>query len=59
MRTYVISTGIVFGLLTLAHVWRAILEPHLAQQPSYIGVTLVAGGLTLWAWRVLRNPAEG
>jgi hypothetical protein len=55
MRTYVLTTGILFGLLTLAHVWRVAEEgSHLARDPWYILITLVAGALCLRAWRLLR-----
>ena len=55
MKAYVMTTGTVFGLITLAHLIRIILEgPHLARDPIFILLTLVAVGLCLWAWRVLR-----
>lgn len=54
MKAYVMTTGSVFGLLVLAHVWRMIEEgPHLAMDPSYILITAVAAALCLWAWRLL------
>jgi hypothetical protein len=46
LRTYVIVTGVVFGLLTLAHVWRLV-EPHLARDPFFIVATLVAAFLAV------------
>ncbi len=56
MRAYVMTTGVVFGLLTLAHVWRAIEEgPHLATEPWYVLITVAAATLSLWAWRLLRR----
>ncbi len=55
MKTYVMTTGTVFGLLTLAHVWRAFSEgPHLATDPSFVLITVAAATLCVWAWRVLR-----
>jgi len=55
MKTYVTTTGAVFGLLTLAHLWRIIEEwPHLAKDPWYLLITAAAGALGLWAWRLLR-----
>jgi len=47
-------TGLLFGCLTLAHVWRLFEEPHLAGDPWFIGFTAVAVGLGLWAWGLLR-----
>ena len=57
MRAYVITTGAVFGLLTLVHLWRIIEEPHLARDPWFILVTVVSGALCLAAWRVARRTA--
>jgi hypothetical protein len=56
MRRYVILTGVVFGLLTVAHVWRMVLEPHLATDPWYLAITVAAAVLSLGAWRVARRP---
>jgi hypothetical protein len=55
VKLYVLVTGILFGLLTLAHVWRMIEERHLASDPWYLGITAAAAILGLWAWRVLRR----
>ena len=55
MRAYVMTTGAVFGLLVLAHLWRVIEEgTHLATDPWYWLITAAAAALCLWAWRVLR-----
>jgi uncharacterized membrane protein len=40
LRTYVIAAGIVFGLITLAHIWRIFVEPHLATDPWFILTSL-------------------
>ena len=54
MKAYVMTTGAVFGLLTLAHIWRVIAEePHLAREPWYILITAIAAALCLWAVRLL------
>jgi len=59
MRAYVVTTGTLFGLLTIAHVWRMIEEsPALATDPWYILITLVAAGLAVWAWRLVRLSAR-
>lgn len=56
MKAYVITTGVIFGLLTLAHLWRVFAqEPHLARDPWFILFTVIAAGLCLWAWRLLRR----
>jgi len=49
------TTGAVFGLITLAHVLRIIAEgPHLVTEPWYVLLTVVAAALAVWAWRLLR-----
>jgi hypothetical protein len=48
------TTGGLFALLTLAHVWRMIEEGHLARDPWYLLITAATAALSLWAWRVLR-----
>jgi hypothetical protein len=54
MKAYVITTGTVFGLVTLAHILRMIQEkPTLAAEPWYIAITLVTAALCLWACRLL------
>jgi hypothetical protein len=54
MKQYVTATCALFGLLTLAHVWRLTQEPHLARDPWFLFFTLAAGGLCLWALALLR-----
>jgi len=56
MRAYVMITGAVFGLLTLAHVWRVLEEGlHLARDPFFLLITLAAAALCLWACRLLSS----
>ena len=53
MRAYVLTTGAIFGLLTLAHVWRMVEEGSpVATDPFFVVVTLASGALCLWASRV-------
>ncbi|HEX2460925.1 MAG TPA: hypothetical protein VHJ58_12330 [Vicinamibacterales bacterium] len=55
MKAYVVTTGSIFGLIVLAHVWRVIEEgPQLAADPFYILLTVAAAGLAFWSYRVLR-----
>lgn len=54
MKAYVITTGVVFALLALAHVWRAVAEgPHLATEPSFVLTTAVTVALCVWAGYLL------
>ena len=60
MRAYVMTTGVIFFLLVIAHVWRMFAESwRLAREPEYIVITLIALGLSVWALRLLRRPAPG
>jgi hypothetical protein len=55
MKAYVMTTGILFGLLTVVHLWRALQEgARLATDPWYVLITLVAAALCAWACRLLR-----
>ena len=58
MKAYVMTTGAVFGLLSLAHLWRIVEERHLATDPWFVLITVAAGGLSLWAWRLLRRSTR-
>ncbi len=55
MKAYVTTTGVLFGLLTVLHVWRLLEEgPHLAKDPWFVSFTIAAVALCLWSWHVLR-----
>ncbi len=56
MKAYLITTGAVFGLITLAHIARIVAEgPHLATNPLFVLLTVVAAALCFWAIRLLRR----
>jgi len=55
MKAYIMTTGAVFGLITVAHLLRVIAEgPRLMTDPFYVLLTLAAATLSVWAWRLLR-----
>ena len=55
MKAYIMTTGAVFGLLVVAHIWRVIEEgPALAKNPWHIVITVAAAALCFWAWRLLK-----
>ena len=55
MKAYIMTTGAVFGLLALAHVWRIIVEGQgVATDPFFIFITVLSAAFCIWAWRVLR-----
>lgn len=56
MKAYLLVTGTIFGLLTLAHVWRVVAEStRLAADPWYVLITVLSAALCLWAFRLLRS----
>ncbi|HEX8849750.1 MAG TPA: hypothetical protein VF761_09495 [Gemmatimonadaceae bacterium] len=58
MRVYVATTGVLFALLAVLHVWRAVAESaSLAHDPWYLVITLAAAALSIWAMVVLRRTA--
>jgi hypothetical protein len=59
MKAYVITTGALFGLLALVHLWRIVEEGmRLASDPGFIIATAVAAALCLWSWQVLRRAGR-
>jgi hypothetical protein len=56
MKAYLITTAVVFALLTLAHIWRGIQEgAQMAAQPWFILITLASAALCVWAVLLLRR----
>ncbi|HSU54712.1 MAG TPA: hypothetical protein VLT36_11690 [Candidatus Dormibacteraeota bacterium] len=60
MKTYVLTTGVLFAAMTLIHIWRVVSEwPHQFPGAGFVvgmaALILIPGGLCWWAWRVLRG----
>lgn len=56
MNAYLITTGVIFALITVAHVCRVFAEgAGLAKQPLFILLTLLAAGLCAWSGWLLRR----
>ena len=56
MKAYLLTTGVLFGLIAIAHILRMIVEwPRLATDPWYLLLTLLAAALCVWAWRLFRQ----
>lgn len=50
MKAYIIITGIVFGLLAVAHVLRVMAEgTYLLTEPIFVLTTIASVGLFAWA----------
>lgn len=55
MKVYVIITGLIFALITISHIVRMVMEPHVLTEPVYLFLTLVSTALAIWAVVVLRR----
>ena len=56
MRAYLITTGVLFALVAVAHVWRVIAESSaLATDPWFVALTALALAMSAWAFRLLRT----
>lgn len=62
MRAYLVTTGALFGLLALAHLWRIVAEwPNVTTDPWAVveaAIGVAAGALCFWAWRLLRPSTQ-
>lgn len=52
MRAFVITSGVIFGVLAAVHVWRMVVERSVLHDPAFIGITVFAAAMCVWAWRV-------
>lgn len=57
VKAYLVTTGVIFGLITAGHVWKAIAEgPQTARNPLFLVLTALAAGMCVWAfWLVSRR----
>lgn len=63
MRAYLVTTGLIFALLALAHLLRSIAEAsRFASDPWFIlegpGIGVIAVAFCAWAWSLLRQTAR-
>ena len=58
MRAYIATTGVLFVLLAVAHVFRVFQEPHLARDPWFLLTTLLSVILAGWAFRLYRAASK-
>ena len=60
MRAYIITTGVVFALIVVMHLWRMVAESHaLASDPHFVILTVLSAALSVWAFSLLRRRATG
>lgn len=60
MKIYLAVTTAIFGLLTILHVWRGVVEPS-ARNVWFVVITVLSALLCLWGGRLLvasRSRAE-
>jgi hypothetical protein len=58
MKAYVITTGAIFALITIAHIVRMIVESRVLTEPVYLLLTLISAALAIWAVVLLRRPSR-
>ena len=57
MRAYLATTGVIFVLLTAAHIVRVFQEPHLAREAWFWVVTVLPCVFAVWALRLFQKAA--
>jgi len=55
MKTYVVTSGILFALIGIAHIWEVIDRHHFLVEDAV--VFAASAGLAVWAWRLARKSA--
>ena len=56
MKRYVVTCGVIFALITVAHLWRIALESRaLARDPFFVAVTVFAAVMSVWALMAVRG----
>ena len=56
MRAYIITTGLIFALITIAHIVRLVLESTRAlTEPLFVLFTILSAAFVVWAITLLRR----
>lgn len=58
MRAYIITTGIIFALITISHIARLASEAHVVREPLFLLLTLLSAALAVWSVIVLRRVSR-
>ena len=59
MKQYLATTGIMFALIVLAHIVRLTSEGvHLVRDPWWDILTVVAAGMSFWAWYLFARTVK-
>lgn len=57
MKTYLAITGLLFGLLTVIHIWRMFVEPS-SRDPWLVLVTIISAAMGVWALRLFTRTSR-
>jgi hypothetical protein len=57
MKTYLAITGLLFGLLTVVHIWRMFVEPG-SRDPWLVLITIASAALGVWALRLFTRASR-
>jgi hypothetical protein len=56
MRSYLLTSGVIFFLIVVAHAARLVVEgTRPATEPSFLAATALAIGMCVWACVLLRR----
>ena len=59
MKAYIITSGLIFLLITVAHIARLATETtHVLREPIFLLLTILAAALSIWAFMVLRRVSS-
>jgi len=58
MRLYIITTGAIFALITIAHIARMASESGVFKEPLFLLLTVLSAALTVWSLVVLRRVSH-
>ena len=58
MKAYIITSGAIFALITIAHIAHIAMETHVLREPFFLILTLLAAALSIWAFVVLRRVSN-
>ena len=58
MRAYIITTGVIFALITIAHIARLASESHVLREPLFLVLTVLSAALAVWSVIVLRRVSH-
>jgi len=53
MKLFLVTCGSLFALVVVLHLIRIGVEPRMVRDPWFWLITVIAGALSLWAWRLV------